>query len=191
MTDWLRVGLSAHGQSIAIRQLQADVTDGVERRYMTLLLARKGQVTKAHSKAMASAIQEYLDAHDGILHWRPMVVRRNCTYGRFDEEFETLVLRERAKCLCREASEKDLPWEQHPELVPEPTPMFAHMRHSDLPDDHPLRKSLKEFDIGAIYRLNFGSTRQNISSSCGPVVAPIGALASESEIIENDETEKS
>lgn len=33
--------------------------------------------------------------------------------------------------------------------------MFAHMRHSDLPDDHPLKHDLKNFKPGTVYTFHF------------------------------------
>jgi len=61
-----------------------------------------------------------------------------------------LLLRHRPK-----VGEKDLPWEDHPDLPREERPMFAHMRHADLPDDHPLKNDLLHFKKGDVYTFAF------------------------------------
>ena len=51
--------------------------------------------------------------------------------------------------------EKDLPWEDHPDLPREERPMFAHMRHADLPDADPRKDALKNFKPGTVYVFEF------------------------------------
>jgi len=118
---------------------------------MTLLLCRnKAELSADAVDAMGKDLDQYIRSHGNTLKWRPIVARSHCTYGRFEDEFEELVLKHRPK-----VGEKDLPWEDHPDLPREDRPCFAHMRHADLPDDHPMKRDLKEFTPGTVYVFEF------------------------------------
>lgn len=80
-------------RSVAIRQIPKTVE---HRRYVTLLLCRdKAEISVEAVDVMGQALDAYIRTHNNTLHWRPVVCRNSCTYGRFDEEFELLLLKHR------------------------------------------------------------------------------------------------
>jgi len=145
-SHWITMGLrfEPKKRNVALRQLPKTTEN---RRYMTLLLCRdKTEISAEAVQAMGEALDAWIKAHDNTLHWRPLVARGACTYGRFDDEFEELLLRHRPG-----VGEKDLPWEDHPDLPREERPCFAHMRHRDLPDTDPRKHELLHFKPGTVF----------------------------------------
>ena len=77
---------------------------------MQLLCRDKNEISAEAVDAMGKALFAYLETHNNTLHWRPVIARNSCTYGRFDDEFEELLLKHRPKV--------DLPLFSHISLIP-------------------------------------------------------------------------
>ncbi len=60
---------------------------------------KKG-ITSEQFQIMDRDIRAYLAAHNNKLTFRIIVACKNCTYGRFDDEFEALILRHRRENLA-------------------------------------------------------------------------------------------
>ena len=81
-------------------------------------------------------IKQFFADRENVLQFNILKKRPSCAYGRFDDQFEQLILslREQYPLL---SCEKDMPRADHPELSDDvfATPVFAHIAHSKSTDN--------------------------------------------------------